>query len=133
LAAERGVTVEWVQADVTTWAPPAGAFDLVIVFYLHLPAALRRAAHRAAAAALGPGGTLLVVGHDLANLAEGYGGPQDPDVLLTAARVSDDLAGLDIDKAGPVTRIVTTGEGARTAVDTLVRAVRPPQPPGASP
>src|SRR5687768_6279671 len=50
LAQERGVSVEWVTADVTTYEPPAGAFDLVVVLYLHLPApalavVLARAAH----------------------------------------------------------------------------------------
>ena len=133
LAAERGVRVEWVRADVATWAPPPGAFDLVIVFFLHLPAPERRAAHRAAATGLAPGGTILVVGHDRANLAEGYGGPQDPALLLTAADVGDDLVGLEIQRAEPLARIVSTDAGERTAIDTLVRAVRPPHLPGASP
>ena len=35
-AAERGVDVEWVEADVREWRPP-GPYDLVIVFYVQLP------------------------------------------------------------------------------------------------
>lgn len=31
-----------------------------------------------------PGGVLLVPGHDVANLTDGYGGPQDPSILFTA-------------------------------------------------
>ncbi|GAC1376449.1 MAG: class I SAM-dependent methyltransferase [Acidimicrobiales bacterium] len=126
LAADRGVTVTWVQGDVTAWVPPAGEFDLVIVFYLHLPADQRRAVHQRAAAALAPGGTILIVGHDLANLTDGHGGPQDPTILLSADDVRADLAGLQITRAEQARRIVDTDDGAKTAIDTLVRATRPP-------
>jgi hypothetical protein len=34
----------------------------------------------AAAEAVAPGGTLLIVGHDLENLTSGHGGPQDAGV-----------------------------------------------------
>jgi hypothetical protein len=33
------------------------------------------------AAAVARGGTLLIVGHDITNPSEGWGGPRDPDVL----------------------------------------------------
>src|SRR6188508_206246 len=38
LAAERGVEADWLEADLREWEPPAGAFDLVAVLYLQLPA-----------------------------------------------------------------------------------------------
>ena len=38
LAAERGVEVEWLDADLREWVPDPGAFDLVVVLYLQLPA-----------------------------------------------------------------------------------------------
>jgi hypothetical protein len=47
-----------------------------------------------AAAALVPGGTLLVVGHDLTNLTEGVGGPTSPDVLYTPEAITAGLPGL---------------------------------------
>ena len=122
LAGERGVAVEWLVADVGEWEPPADAFDLVVVLYLHLPAEERRPIMRRAAAALAGGGTILVVGHHSANIAEGTGGPQDPRVLFTAEDIAADLEGLDVEKAERVLRPV---EGERDAVDALVRARRP--------
>ena len=74
------------QADVETWVPKARSYDLVLVAYLHLPEQLRRPVMRAAAEAVAPGGTLLVVGHDLENLGSGLGGPQNPDGAVPPQR-----------------------------------------------
>ncbi len=124
LAQEHDVRVEWLEADVVEWDPPAGVFDLVIVFYLHLPAAQRRRVLAHAQDALAPGGILLVVGHDVTNLTQGYGGPQDPTVLFTPEDVAIDLDKLRIVRADHVDRCVDTDQGPKVAIDALVRAVR---------
>ncbi len=132
-AADRLTTV---TADVVEWKPPAGSFDLVVVAYLHLPEPQRRRVHEHAARALAPGGTLLVIAHDLDNLAHGVGGPQDPAVLYTPQDVVADLdgSGLVVERAETVRRPVA-GEGhtahggdeppTRDALDAFVRAHRP--------
>ncbi len=81
LAAAAGVEMSTTCADLIGDRPPPRAFDLVAVLYVHLPASVRPAVNRCAADAVAPGGTLLVVGHDTTNPTDGYGGPQDPDVL----------------------------------------------------
>jgi SAM-dependent methyltransferase len=124
LATDRGVEVAWVEADVVEWQPPSASFDVVVVLYLHLPAEQRRQALARAAAALAPGGILLVVGHDVSNLLKGTGGPQDPAVLFGPEQIVEDLPGLQIERAERVTRTVVTEAGKATAVDALVRAVR---------
>ena len=82
----------------------------------------RRTIHRVAASAVAPGGTLLVVGHDRSNLDEGTGGPQDPEVLFTAAEVAAELPGLRIERAEVVRRPL--GDG-RWRIDAVACAVRP--------
>jgi SAM-dependent methyltransferase len=115
--------VVWVVADALTYRAPEPV-DLVLLCYLQLPADERRAAVRAAAASLAPGGTLLVVAHDSANLADGTGGPPDPAVLYTAADVRADLAGIElvVTRAEAVLRPVEGAE--RPAIDVLFRARR---------
>jgi SAM-dependent methyltransferase len=125
MAEDRGAEVEWVEADVVSWTPLRGVFDLVAVMYLHVPADQRRQVLANAAAALAPGGVLLVVGHDATNPAEGFGGPQDPAVLYGAQDVVCDLGGLRIERAERVERPVDTESGPAVALDALVRAVRP--------
>lgn len=124
LAAERGHDVDWVLADVVDWEPPADAFDLAIVFYLHLPPEHRHRVMGHARDALAPGGALLVVGHDITNLSGGYGGPQDPTVLYGPEDLVPDLGGIAVQRAERVRRPVETDTGERVAIDVLVRGQR---------
>jgi SAM-dependent methyltransferase len=115
------------QADVETWVPKARSYDLVLVAYLHLPEQLRRPVMRAAADAVAPGGTLLVVGHDVENLGSGLGGPQNPAVLYRPGDIVADIepAGLIVDRSETAARSVTDGQGQPAeALDALVVARR---------
>jgi 2-polyprenyl-3-methyl-5-hydroxy-6-metoxy-1,4-benzoquinol methylase len=125
LAAARGVTVDWVHADLLDYQPAPGRYDLVLIAYVQLPADRLTDLARTAATALAPGGTLLAVGHDRDNLARGHGGPKDLSVLWTPQVVTAGLTGLTIQRAEQVNRTVTSSDGERIAIDTLVRAVRP--------
>jgi SAM-dependent methyltransferase len=127
LSAVRGVDdgqVDWVVADLDDYQPARDAFDLVLMAYFQVGAVLRRKVLAGAAAALVPGGTLLVVGHDLTNLTVGTGGPRYPEVLYTPEEITAGLRGLRIVRAGRVRRAVEHDGAASTAIDTLVRAER---------
>ncbi|HSL64245.1 MAG TPA: class I SAM-dependent methyltransferase [Gaiellaceae bacterium] len=127
LAERRGVEGEWVLADLVGYRPEPGAFDLVLLLYLQVPETERRPIVRAAADAVAPGGTFLLVAHDRRNLEDGHGGPQYPEVLYTPEEVVADLAGIDgidVERAELVRRPVATAEGERVALDALVRASR---------
>jgi SAM-dependent methyltransferase len=124
LAESRGVSVDRATADVRDYRPEAAAYDLVLIVYLHLPAAELAGVLSRAATAVAPSGTLLVIGHDVTNMADGVGGPQIPDVLYTPESISAGLDGMEVRRAERVRRPVDTGTGRREAIDTLVRAVR---------
>ncbi len=75
-----GERVTWVEGDIRT-SSPRGLYDLIVVAYLHLQdneSTLRRIAGWVA-----PGGHLVVVGHDVENIAAGGHGPSDPGLLYT--------------------------------------------------
>jgi SAM-dependent methyltransferase len=66
-AAERGDEVadriSWRQADLFSWDPGAQQYDLVSAQFMYLPEAELKSLHRRLAAAVRPGGTLLIVLH----------------------------------------------------------------------
>jgi 2-polyprenyl-3-methyl-5-hydroxy-6-metoxy-1,4-benzoquinol methylase len=126
LAAEQHVDVEWLEADVTSFAPAASAFQLVVIAYLHLPPTSRRTVLSHAASALGTGGTLFMIGHARRNLIDGVGGPQQSELLWEPSEIRDELSalGLAVQRAEHVQRPVETAEGEKDAIDTLVQAQR---------
>lgn len=119
LAAHQNLDVDWVLADLTTWKPP-DRYDLVLVFYLHVPGEHLARIHTTASAAVAPGGRLIIVGHDLDNLTHGSGGPQSPDVLHTVDSLTAAAADLDVIEARQVERPTEAG----TALDTILVADR---------
>lgn len=129
LASAHHAAVTWMLADVTTYRPHRGTYDLVLICYLQLPARERSRVLRHAQDALALHGTLLYIGHDLSNLEHGWGGPQDPAVLCTPQEVVTDLMDLRIVKAEVRSRPIARepahgGPLDATALDCLVRAVR---------
>jgi hypothetical protein len=64
---------------------------------------------------------MLVLGHDLANLTAGVGGPQEPGILLSVERLAPVAALLDVDRLEQVPRETPAG----VALDTLLWGRRP--------
>jgi SAM-dependent methyltransferase len=120
---ELGLDMDFHVADAT--APPGGPFDLIAIFYLHLPREENRKVLEHALAALAPGGTLLYVGHDERNIEEGIGGPQEPSILYGPEEIKSLLADLKIERAETVERPVEKEGKTHQALDILVRAYRP--------
>ena len=92
-AAARGLAdrIEWRHADLDGWTPPERSFDLVTAHYLHATWTDRDRMFRGLAAAVAPGGTLLVVGHLLDESSEhehGHGHRHEPGALYTAGEVA---------------------------------------------
>jgi SAM-dependent methyltransferase len=100
LAAERGVTINAVAADLTTWPWPIASYDAVVSIFLHFPAAVRAAMHTRMIESLKPDGLILLEAytpHQLAHHATGtVGGPQDTTMLFTPDLLRQDFSSLDI-------------------------------------
>ena len=119
--------IEWRREDLREWVPPERAYDLVTAQYLHVPGATRRVLVARLAAAVGDGGTLLIVGHHPLDLETTMPRPRQPELFFTG----DDLAAdLDGDGWKIVTNVAapheaTDPEGRPVVVhDTVFRARR---------
>jgi SAM-dependent methyltransferase len=120
------VEVDWLERDLLTWSPPVRSFDLVVIVYLHLPPEERGPVYAAAAAAVAPGGRLLIVGHDRINATEGEGGPPDTVRLFTADEIAHELLAVDptlvVERSETVRRVPPPG---RAPIDSLLVLHRP--------
>jgi SAM-dependent methyltransferase len=90
-ADEVAERIGWVRADLTDWVPPR-SFDLVSSQFIHVPMAARQSLFRRLAAAVAPGGTLLLVGHHPSDLETAIDRPRLPDLFFTAEEITADLA-----------------------------------------
>ena len=88
--ADVAARIDWVHADLRSWTPPEG-FDLVSAQYMHLPPVERRDLFTRLAAAVAPGGTLLIVGHDISDIEAGAHRPDMPEMFFTVDEVVGSL------------------------------------------
>lgn len=97
LAAERGVAVEFEQADLEEWDFPVGAYDAVVAIFIQFtdPGGRTRMFAQMAAA-LRPGGLLLLEGYGPGQLAYGTGGPKALDHLYTVDELATAFPDLDV-------------------------------------
>jgi hypothetical protein len=120
-AADR---IHWVLDDLLSYAPTA-EYDLVLVICLQIPAERRKTALQRAAAAVSPGGRLLIVGHHTDSLTHGVGGPPNPEVLYTEDDVLADLAEFPNLVSRTAQRVERVIDGQlRRALDLVVEAER---------
>jgi SAM-dependent methyltransferase len=90
-AHDVGSRCEWIQADLSVWTTNR-AYDLVTCHFLHEERDVRVRAWHSAAAAVAPGGTLLIVGHAPDEGSGTHGPPResrfDEDEITSALALS---------------------------------------------
>jgi SAM-dependent methyltransferase len=129
-AAERGLSIatEWVHADLRSWDPPRGQYDLVTSHFVH-----QTGEHffRRLAAAVAPGGQLLIVLHSPLDLETSMGRPNLPEGFWTPERIATalDLDGWTVLVSEARPRPARDPEGREITIhDTVFRARRDPGP-----
>src|SRR5215469_9449818 len=131
-AAERGEDIAgrivWRHEDIASVEPAAATFDLVTAQYLHLPTAVRAVAFGGLAAAVAPGGTLLIVGHHPSDLQTSVPRPPLPELFYTGEDIETLIGGgWDIITNAAPGRTATDPDGNEVTIhDTVFRAARLP-------
>jgi SAM-dependent methyltransferase len=120
LGADVAERIDWVEADLGTWTPPPGRYDLVVCLYVHVAGSVPEMVRRLGTG-VAPGGTLLLVGHR----------PEDPTTgaptpAAGQVQVSVDTALAALDPGGWEILVAEDRprEAAGTGVDAVVRAIR---------
>lgn len=113
LAAERGVVIEMRQADVldpgVAWPGP---FDVVLGVFIQFAGPDQRAGLFAQmAAALRPGGLLMLHGYTPDQVGRGTGGPPSRDNMYTPALLTAAFAGWPVEVCRTYEHTLTEGRG----------------------
>jgi len=97
LAADRGVTVAWQEADVRSWQWQPDAFDAVVCIFIQFADPSQRARlFSGLQTTLKLGGKLVLQGYTPKQVEYKTGGPPQAAHMYTAAMLRDAFAGLDI-------------------------------------
>jgi len=98
LAAERGVSerVLTTQASALDFESKLAPVELGVIAYMQINQEDLKAGITRLVATLVPGGTFFGVWHALENLKDGFGGPQNPDVLPSVESMTEILGSLPV-------------------------------------
>ena len=117
----------WLHVDLVAGATALPSADLVTAMFLHVPEAGFDRVYTAIAAAVRPGGTLLVCGHHPAERESDLRSPHLGHLLFPPERVTSVLdSGWQIEVAEARTREVVKDGASAVATDTVVLAKRKP-------
>jgi SAM-dependent methyltransferase len=109
LAAERGVEIQTIVADLGEFAFEPQSWQGVVSIFCHLPSALWQQVCQRAIGGLEPGGMFVLEAYTPRQLDFKTGGPSDPDWLVSLATAQAKLTGLDWKIAREVEREVIEG------------------------
>ena len=125
LAKERGVSLRVEQADLTTWAWPTAAFDVIVgIFFQFTTPEVRHEVFAGIKRALKPGGLLLIQGYRPEQLQYKTGGPSQVERLYTRELLEEafgDFSSLEIKEHDSVISEGTGHVGMSALIDLVGR------------
>ena len=111
LAAERGVSLTTVVADLGEFDLGEQRWDLIVSVFAHTPPPVRKRVHGQIAAALRPGGMFVLEAYTPDQVGRGTGGPPVPELTMTLDGLRSELEGLSILTGEELVRSVVEGPG----------------------
>lgn len=112
--------IDWIEADLASWTPPPGEYDLVVCLYVHVAGSVEEMVRRMATG-VARGGTLFLAGHRPVDPATGRATAAAGQVQVS---VETARAALDADDWELVVAEERTRPMAGTGVDAVIRARR---------
>lgn len=122
LAKDRHVSLTTEVADLRDYDLGTARWDGIVSIWCHLPPPLRASLHPRIAAALAPGGVLLLEHYHPKQLGRGTGGPSDATMMVTLDELRRDFAELEELHAFEGERDVRegAGHGGRSVVTQFI-------------
>ena len=109
LAAECGVTIETIAADLADFVIAENSWEGIVSIFCHVPPSIRTALYAKVVRGLKKGGVFVLESYRPAQLEYGTGGPPVAELMVTAAELKVELAGLDLVHCAELDREVVEG------------------------
>ena len=126
LAAERGVTLTTVRADLAEFEIEPGAWQGIVSIFAHVDGALRARVHARVERGLAPGGVFVLEAYRPEQIGRGTGGPPDDDRMVNLARLRRELPTLEFLVAREIDREVLEGHRHRGMSSVVQLVARRP-------
>ncbi len=127
LAAERGVALTTIVADLAQFDLGRERWDLIVSVFAHTPPPTRARVHGAIAEALRPAGRLILEAYTPDQIGRGTGGPPVPELTMTLDGLGRELTGMTITEGRETVRPVIEGPG-HTGDGSVVQVIATPDP-----
>ena len=125
LAVERGVTLEFEQADILNWDWPDAAYDLIAAIFIQFaPPPERDRIIAGIRRSLKPGGVLILQGYTPKQIEYGTGGPPHAANMYTAALLRNWFGDWDILHLNEHESVISEGShhhGMSALIDLVAR------------
>ncbi len=125
LAAERGVALTTIVADLAGFDFGEHRWDLIVSIFAHTPPPIRSRVHASIATALRPGGRFLLESYTPEQIGRGTGGPPVPELTMTLDGLRNELTGMEIVSGRELVRPVVEGPG-HTGDGAVVQVIATP-------
>jgi SAM-dependent methyltransferase len=125
LAQAYQVTLQYQVASIESFPFERKEYDLIALFFVHLPPALRQQLHAACITALRPGGKLLLEAFHKEQLPLNSGGPKQEAMLFSLEELETDFASLSLDQISRQRVILEEGPYHHGPAETVrIRATK---------
>lgn len=124
LAAQRGVQIETVVADLADFSIDPQSWDGIVSIFAHMPPPVRRHVHGEVVRGLKPGGAFLLEAYRPEQLQYKTGGPPVVEMMMSLELLRDELPGLEFEYAAETVRDIHEGKlhaGPGAVVQLLAR------------
>lgn len=111
LAGSMGVVVDAQVGDLANFDLGTNKWQGIVSIFAHMPPDIRRDLHRRAVDALAPGGVFVLEAYTIDQIGRGTGGPQVPELLMSAEVLREEFATLEIIHLEERVRDVVEGTG----------------------
>lgn len=111
LAGSMGVDVDAQVGDLANFDLGTNKWQGIVSIFAHMPPDIRRDLHRRAVDALAPGGVFVLEAYTIDQIGRGTGGPQVPELLMSAEVLREEFATLEIIHLEERVRDVVEGTG----------------------